>query len=451
MLETRSISKRFGRQTVLDGVDFALRPGEVVGLIGYNGAGKTTFLDVLDQKVRPDSGEVWMDGTRLVPRGLWPTRPAIFRAHQVPRLFDRLSVGDNIGLGRWALPPSPAPAPEIVASHGGLAAGALSVGQRRRVTLDWLQARLGHVRYFLLDEPAAGADDELVAQLQEFVHDARRQERGVLLIEHRDNILRRACDRLVYLCDGNLFDQPPRNGADEVEPVRAVIGTSARRLVGRDLTVARGLAKVIEGVSFTAQAGEVTVVTGPNGCGKSTLLRAVYGDPSCSVLAGELTFEGQNLLPLQLRRRAEAGVHLMPQEATLFQSMTAQDTVRVGVEAVDRAAWSDEAVRELHEEMPVVRRIWRRRCGLLSGGERRLLSLARVLLLRPRVALLDEPLAGIDPAGRERVAELVSRLASRGAAVVIAEQQGLVPALRAGKVLVLQAREPDPVGEQPML
>src|SRR4051812_29299166 len=103
MLEVRSISKRLGSQTVLDNVSLGLRPGEVIGLVGMNGAGKTTLLDVLSCKISPDSGEVWADGQRIVPRGWFGHPRTVFRTYQVPRLFRQLSVTDNLLMGRWAL------------------------------------------------------------------------------------------------------------------------------------------------------------------------------------------------------------------------------------------------------------------------------------------------------------------------------------------------------------
>lgn len=445
MLEARSVTKRYGGQTVLQNATFSVRPGEVVGLVGFNGAGKTTLLDVLCAKVQPDGGEVWADGKRFVPRSRFAGSPPVFRTYQVPRLFPRLSVADNVLLGRWTANGTCSPLPSLVGSHGNLSGDALSVGQRRRITLDHLYSRLAYIRYFLLDEPAAGADDDLTAAILEFVRTARKNGCGILLVEHRDAVLNGIADRTVYLSDGTLLDHAPQNGsqprtAPVATPARAETPESAARpsLVARDLVVARGAATVLHGISFDARPGQVTVVTGQNGCGKSTLLRAIYGDPSCPVVEGSLNFEGRDLREMDLGQRIAQGVQLMPQDGTLFQSMTVEEALRVGVEAVDPTAWRPEATARLRAQLPILDLIWSRRCGLLSGGERRCVSFGRILLLQPEVALLDEPMAGIDSRGKGRIVKLIEALASTGAAVFVAEQESFVGLLPASKVFVLQ-------------
>jgi ABC-type multidrug transport system ATPase subunit len=445
VLEARAISKHFGGQCVLRGVDLMVAPREVVGLVGMNGSGKTTLLDMLSGKVRPDAGEIWLDGKRIVPGFAFAKRPPLFRSYQVPRLFYGLSVAENLLLGRWG--PGTSCGPTDAGIDGlsrGNPANTLSIGQRRRVILDWIRARIGRAKYLLLDEPASGADDVLVGLLEDLLDSARKQGCGVLLVEHRDGVLKSTCDRIVYLRDGVCFDDAGPNGKDGGSRPTACADhfakvTLAAPLNLHNLAVARDGALVMSGINLRLNPGEAVVLTGPNGCGKSTLLRAIYGDPACSVVRGAITSEGHDLVVLGLQERMSRGIHLMPQDGALFPSMSVEEALRTSVEAAGAHNWNAQAVKDVRRELPILDKIWRRRCGLLSGGERRIVSLARILLIRPRVALLDEPLAGVDIAGRPRVAQLVGQLASEGAAVLVAEQQGLASGLPATQSVYLKA------------
>lgn len=312
------------------------------------------------------------------------------------------------------------------------------------MVLDWVRARIGRAKYLLLDEPAAGGDEALVSLLLDLLSAAREAGCGVLLVEHRDGLLRSACDRIVYLHNGVCADAPNGNGYGSL--ARSTLQTrhldpnptvSAARLAVQKLSVTRGGALVLKGISFHAYAGEVVVLTGANGSGKSTLLRAIYGDPSCSLADGCITSERRNLSELKFRQRLASGVHLMPQDGMLFPSMTVEESLCSSVEAVNLNGWDANTVKNLRRKLPLLDKIWLRKCGLLSGGERRLVLLSRVVLLKPAVALLDEPLAGVDVNTREQVVGLIRELAQGGAAVIIAEQEALTHLIPAERFLCL--------------
>jgi ABC-type branched-subunit amino acid transport system ATPase component len=428
MLEARGISKKFGREEILRGLNLAVKPGEVVGLIGMNGSGKTTLLDILSGRLCPDRGEVWIDGQRADYSYLRKNYSRVSRAYQVPRLFYGLSVGDNLKLGHWASQTKPHP------SFGSLhqlrlenLASTLSIGQRRRVVLDWVRARIGRARYFLLDEPAAGADDALVSELLETLKLIRKADCGALIVEHANDILRNSCDRVVCLYNGAFTDEMGESAL--LKPAQQGISAPSKDISnsGKGLSIERlgvecGGAQILRDLTIRASRGDIVVVTGPNGCGKSTLLRAVYGDPSCAIVDGQISWEGDQISPWSLADRLAIGIHLMPQVGTLFPSMTVEEALRTCVEAVKREWWARAPVALVRARLPMLERIWHRPCGLLSGGERRIASLARVLLLEPKMALLDEPLAGVDHEGRELILDAVRWLSDQGVLVLVAEQ-----------------------------
>lgn len=440
MLEARMVGKRYGGVAVLNGVNIAIGCGEVVGLVGMNGSGKTTLLDVLSGKSQADEGEVWIDGHPL-GQGFWRRhdRP-LFRTYQVPQLFQGLTARQNILLGRFAAPPRGG-TQEGENAWGNipfhLNAGDLSVGQRRRVIFEWIEARIERGGYLLLDEPSGGADDALIEMLEGLLRRARAARCGILLVEHRDSILNRMCDRIMHLQDGRCSSDAPARAMEPSSPPRRAALQGRPRLSVRDVTVRRGGATILDGVNLTAVAGDVVMVTGPNGCGKSTLLRAICGDPFCRVAGGQISFDGDDITGDCLQARIARGIQLMPQNGGLFASMTVEDFLRASVEASQAGVWREDRAQELRRRMVLLNRIWHRRCGVLSGGERRLAALARLLLTRPPVALLDEPLAGIDREGLSMVAELVEELAAEGSVVVVAEQPGLLGCLPASQFLAL--------------
>lgn len=439
MLEARKVVKRYGGATILDGLDLTVKPGEVVGLVGMNGSGKTTLLDVLSGKSAADSGSVLVDG-RPIDSNFWrrDDRP-MFRTYQVPRLFHNLTLRQNMQLGHYAAPPSPdcGGVDGCHDTHFQLTGGQLSVGQRQRVILDWVEARIGRVKYLLLDEPSSGADNALVERLEHLLRRARDAGCGVLLIEHRDSMLDRMCTRVLHLREGRCQSSQPIDRASTISPGPVAATPTRLQMLIDDATLRRGCTTIVNQINLQAASGDVVALTGANGCGKSTLLRAISGAPECFLAGGRFMLNSDNMAELGLKARILRGIHLMPQDGGLFGSMSVRDFLRASVDASGLETWDNDRAQSLRQRIAPLDRIWLRKCGVLSGGERRFAALARMFLTRPKVALLDEPLAGIDRAGRPLVADLIAELARDGAIVLVAEQRGLLDCLPASRVLTL--------------
>jgi ABC-type branched-subunit amino acid transport system ATPase component len=448
MFQAQGLSKSFGGVQVLRNVELGIAPGEVVGLAGPNGSGKSTLIEILSGRLLPDSGTISVNGAQLRHRSEF-SACGIFRSYQMPRVFSRLSISDNLTLGRWSLPSwsdVSSAAPEGLPEKS-MAAGALSVGQRRRLNLNWLEARLGTFRYFLLDEPTAGADEAFVSLLGLFLEKARMAGAGVLLVEHKRSVLERYSNRLVEIDKGRIRTAATLPSVAAVTEVQDLLraghanandanGLSA--LEAKNLTVSRGGAIVICDVSLSVSAGETLVVTGANGCGKSSLLLALYGDPRPTIVAGSVFALGQPLNGIGPADRIRRGIHLLPQEKALFDSFTVVEALRASVEAVAPETWTLERVAELRDRVPRLTSLWNRPCGALSGGERRLVGLARLVALAPQIALLDEPLAGLDPRARLEVSGILRDLSVGGSTLVVVEQSDLAHVLRPSRVYCLR-------------
>ncbi|ESR25900.1 LPS export ABC transporter ATP-binding protein [Lutibaculum baratangense] len=176
---------------------------------------------------------------------------------------------------------------------------------------------------------------------------------------------------------------------------------------------------VVKGVSLSVKRGEVVGLLGPNGAGKTTVFYMVTGliRPD----AGRIAFEGNDITRLPMYRRARLGIGYLPQEASIFRGLTAEENIRAVLEIIepDRKVREKE-LEELLEEFDIAR-LRHQPAIALSGGERRRVEIARALASRPVFMLLDEPFAGIDPIAVGDIRMLVRHLSRRGIGVLITD------------------------------
>jgi branched-chain amino acid transport system ATP-binding protein len=180
-----------------------------------------------------------------------------------------------------------------------------------------------------------------------------------------------------------------------------------------------GDAVVLHGVSLLAQAGELVCVVGPNGAGKSTLLKAVYGLVRPS--AGSVRIEGEEIAGERPDRLTRRGLNLVPQIDNVFPSLTVAENLKVGALGAPKSE-RRAALEQVHELFPVLRERSRQRAGTLSGGQRKLVALARAMVTSPRLLLLDEPSAGLAPQAAELVFSKLAEINALGIGIVMVEQ-----------------------------
>jgi branched-chain amino acid transport system ATP-binding protein len=178
-------------------------------------------------------------------------------------------------------------------------------------------------------------------------------------------------------------------------------------------------ALILRGVDLAADAEQIVAIVGPNGAGKSTLLKAVYG--LVRARAGSVRFDGEDVTGVRADRLTRRGMNLVPQVDNVFPTLTIAENLHVGALVLPRAERQAEIVRVL-ELFPLLAERHRQRAGSLSGGQRKLVALARALVARPRLLLLDEPSAGLSPVAIDLVFEKLVEIRSLGIAIVIVEQ-----------------------------
>jgi urea transport system ATP-binding protein len=180
-----------------------------------------------------------------------------------------------------------------------------------------------------------------------------------------------------------------------------------------------GASHALRHVSLTAKKGEVTCILGRNGVGKTSLLRAIFG--LHPIRAGRISWEDHDLISLPPYQRARAGLALVPQGREIFARLTVEENLETGFAPVA------PGLRHLPDEIftlfPVLKSMLRRRGGDLSGGQQQQLAIARALVTRPRLLILDEPTEGIQPSIIKDIEQVIRRLAARGdMAILLVEQ-----------------------------
>jgi len=183
----------------------------------------------------------------------------------------------------------------------------------------------------------------------------------------------------------------------------------------RGLKVAYGGVEVLHGVEISLGEGEVVGVVGPNGAGKSSLLRAICGLARSS--AGEISFEGRSLRGLAPEEIAGLGIALVPEGRQIFGTLTVAENLRLA-----SPSNGSEAMEAVLERLPILRERAGQRADRLSGGEQQQLAVARALLRKPRLLILDEPSLGLAPKMIDVIYGLLDELRREGATMLLVEQ-----------------------------
>jgi len=175
---------------------------------------------------------------------------------------------------------------------------------------------------------------------------------------------------------------------------------------------------ILNGCNLTATEGELIGIIGPNGAGKSTLLKALFG--LVKIREGSVKLRDAEITNRRADELVRLGVGFVPQTNNVFASLTIEENLQVGaIQALDKY---DERAAYVLELFPTLAKRKKQKAGSLSGGERQMVAMARALMMKPSVLLLDEPSAGLSPALQDEVFMLVKRINSSGVTVIIVEQ-----------------------------
>jgi len=468
-LEIASLDIAFGGVRAVADLSLRMQSAQVTSIIGPNGAGKTTVLNVICGFYRPGSGSVRLGGDELAGR---PThivaRAGIARTFQTPQLFERMSVLENLLVamqrGHLGTPLSDAASSSTGAQAQTARALLDYVGYRGSVgrpagDLPHIDKRLLEIAralalrpaILMLDEPAAGlnaSDKLLLAKLLRRIADAGI---GVVLIEHDMSLVMGISDQVAVLDAGRCIAQ----GAPEVvrnDPavITAYLGgaafdtrprTTGPRAAATEVLAARALGAgydavpVVHDVDLSVRAGEIVAVLGANGAGKSTLMRALAG--LLRPISGTVLLAGAEITRFAAHEVAARGLALVPEGRQVFPELSVVDNVRLG--AYTRRDVTDAEIDAMVKRFPSLERRRTARAGLLSGGEQQMLAIARGLIAKPKVLLLDEPSLGLAPALIHELYDVLAQLRDQGLTILLVDQMAALALAAADRGYVMES------------
>jgi branched-chain amino acid transport system ATP-binding protein len=206
-----------------------------------------------------------------------------------------------------------------------------------------------------------------------------------------------------------------------------------------DLEVRYGSVAAVRGLSIDVGEGEIVGLIGPNGAGKSTTLHAIMGAVAAS--SGEIRFEGASIRGLKPEAIARTGIALVPEGRRIYGDFTVHENLRLGLVARRSRSGEKDDLAAVHDLFPILAEFRARKAGTLSGGQQQQLAIARALVARPELLLLDEPSLGLAPLVVDTVFEALAEIRRRGVTVLIVEQRAQRTVAFADRTYVLSNGE----------
>ena len=449
-LTVTNIDKSYAGVQVLHSVSFSVPAGEVVGLIGENGAGKSTISSIIAGVVQPDSGKMTIDGASYNPGN--PAEAisnGVALIHQEIRMIPELSIAENIYLGRLPMKNGRVDSAKLYAdSTEVLKKLGVNIDPRRKIrglsiaaqqSIEIAKAISRNPRYVIFDEPSASLTPHETDRVLQQIKVLCDHGAGVIYISHRLEEVTKVSSQIICLRDGHVAKTWSSGRVEQDDLVKAMVGRDFRFehhapvqapnneviLEVKDL----GRSNVFEGINFSVAKGEVLGIAGLVGAGRTELVRAIAGvDRKTN---GEIFVNGTLV---NIKSPADAirhGIVMVPEDRKgqgLNLGHTGAQNIVAPWERVLRKAHivTKSWVKNLAESkaqafdvrggihQPVVR---------LSGGNQQKILLAKWLVLEPKVLILDEPTRGVDVGAKMAIYQIIRDVALRGVAVVVVSSE----------------------------
>ncbi len=448
-LQMQGISKSYnGTQALLD-VDFSAARGEVHAIIGENGAGKTTLVNILNGAVKQDQGNILLEGSPVEISSPHDAQLLGIRAvHQEFSLIPHLSVTENMLMGHmpitglnWLIDWDEAyQRAEKILNEIGFTnikvktpISRLSVSHQQMVEI--AKAVAEKPRILILDEPSAVLSQEELKLLFNLIRKLKDESVQVLYISHRLSDVFEIADRITVLKDGEVVDTVPREETSEDQLIKMMVGRTLGEFFpdrrakpsGEEILRVEGLTQkgAFEDISFTLEKGEILGMFGLVGSGRTQVARCIFGAERPT--SGEIYLEGNKCNIQSPQDAVNQGLALVTEDRKrngLVMSCTIRDNVSLAsmdqmsqlifLNREQQDALVEEKVQQLDIRPPQLGRIIR----TLSGGNQQKVVLAKWLLAKAKVLLLDEPTRGVDVATKFEIYRTIRDLADRGVAIL---------------------------------
>ena len=473
VLEARGVTKRFAGVTALDSVDFAVRPGESLALMGENGAGKSTLIKVLTGVYQPDDGELLLGGVPAkFARPLDAQRSGVSTIYQEVNLIPLMSVAQNIFLGREPrnrfglinFPRMYADARGLLDVYGidvdvRRPLRSLALGIQQMVAL--ARSVSINARVVIMDEPTSSLEAREVETLFSVVALLREQGIAIVYVSHRMDEIYRVTERVVVLRDGRVVHMGGLTDLPRVELISLMLGRSVEK-VSRGGTTAFGgshssnappvlvaddLSRKhqIDGIDIQIRPGEVVGLGGLLGSGRSETLKALAGVMQLD--RGAVKIDGKTVRSGSVLAAIRAGIVMLPEDRKaegIVPGLSVRDNiVLAALPRLSRGGFSskknqDAVVEVFMKRLHIKASSPDQIVSELSGGNQQKVMIARWLAMSPKVLLLDEPTRGIDVGAKAEVQALIDELAREGLAIVLVSSEVEEVVEGSARVLVLR-------------
>jgi rhamnose transport system ATP-binding protein len=467
IVAAEGLTMAFGGVDVLRNASVQLRGGEVHGLVGENGAGKSTLAKLIGGVYSPKAGKIFLDGEPVEhasPRAAMARGVALI--HQEPLTFPDLTVAENIFIGRqprvagrvdWAA--MTRRAGEILDSLGvkidaRAKVRGLSIADQQMVEM--AAALSQNARVFLMDETTAALTPHEVKDLFRIMDRLRKQGAALAFIGHRMEEIFGICDHITVLRDGEIVADRRTAQTSVPEILKLMVGRSmdalfsrqARHEIGQPLLEVQHLSRSDEfqDISFHVRAGEIVGLAGLVGAGRTEVARAIFGITTPD--AGRISVEGKPARIGSPRQAMRRGLAMVPEDrqhhgvlmpASVWQNATLPIAGRLSFFGWLRDGKAKSATLDYVRRLGVRLRSITQPIRELSGGNAQKIVIAKWLLTRPRVMILDEPTRGIDIGAKAEVHRLIAELAAAGMAVLMISSE--LPEVLAMSDRILVMRE----------
>ncbi|MGL5303158.1 MAG: ribose ABC transporter ATP-binding protein RbsA [Aeromonas sp.] len=450
ILELTGIVKTFPGVRALDEAGLRVYPGQVMALLGENGAGKSTLMKVLTGIYQADSGSVSYRGQPIHFKGPRDSQDqGISIIHQELNLLPELSIAANIFLGReprtrlgcidhkQLRERASGLLARLGVKHGpDTRLGDLSIGEQQMVEI--AKALSFDASVIIMDEPTDALTDTETEQLFVVIRELREQGCGIVYISHRLKEIFEICDRVTVLRDGKWIGEKAVSDLDEDKIIEMMVG---RRLEEQYPRLARKLGPVslqvkdlagpgVHGVSFSLRQGEILGFSGLMGSGRTELMKLIYGANPIS--SGELNVDGQGLIPRSPADGLAAGIAYISEDRKgdgLVLELSVRENMSLCALGefishgkidgkAERQAVSDY-VRLFNIKTPSQDQLIR----LLSGGNQQKVAIAKGLLTKPKVLILDEPTRGVDVGAKKEIYQLINQFKDEGMSIILVSSE----------------------------
>lgn len=446
------LTKAYPGVVANDGVSFAIAPGQVHALLGENGAGKSTLVKMIYGLVKPDSGQMKVNGSPFEPANPHAARAAgVAMVFQHFSLFDALDVAENIALGMDNPPPMRELAKKItdVSEAYGLPldptrrVGNLSAGERQRVEI--IRCLLENPKLLIMDEPTSVLTPQEVEILFKTLNKLSAEGTAILYISHKLEEIRALCDHATVLRLGKVVGEcnPREKSARELAEmmVGQTLHTPSRdyaepgevllKVENLTLAPADEFGTRLRDISFELKAGEVLGIAGVAGNGQDELLAALSGERTTAPKT--ITLEGAPVGRMGPNARRAVGLLAAPEERlghaaapemSLTENALLTGDIRENLTKNGFVAWGKardfaaSVIKAFDVRTPGTETA----AGALSGGNLQKFVIGREILQRPTVLVVNQPTWGVDAAAAAAIRQAILDLAAKGAGVICISQ-----------------------------